>query len=397
MTTNAGVGMSHHHSPSIAGYEAAEKALENAGVRKPDFVFMFATVGYEQRSLLQAVREATGGAPLCGCSGEGTIDGDDADESDFSVVVMAISSDELRWHNGLATGLGTDSLTAGQRVAQDLASELGADAVGLFTFPDGLTANVDQFLAGLEGNLSSERFLPIWGGTPADSLTRSARQTYQYCDDEVVTDGVSYALLSGEALPVWAIDVAYVPIGGERTVTRSQGNVIYEIDGKPALEVFQEYLPDPTLVDDWGSFANSLALSFRAPSYIKDEEYVARALLTANKAEGSVNLATEVQEGTSVWMSSRDKEKTTTGLDRMAAQIKQELGGAQPRLVLHFDCTARGKVMFRDKEKLQLLRQLRQAVGPEAPWAGFYTFGEIGPVGKHNCYHNYTAVVLALS
>lgn len=197
--------------------------------------------------------------------------------------------------------------------------------------------------------------------------------------------------------PVWAIDVAYVPIGGERTVTRSQGNVIYEIDGKPALEVFQEYLPDPTLVDDWGSFANSLALSFRAPSYIKDEEYVARALLTANKAEGSVNLATEVQEGTSVWMSSRDKEKTTSGLDRMATQIKQELGGAQPRLVLHFDCTARGKVMFRDKEKLQLLRQLRQAVGPEAPWAGFYTFGEIGPVGKHNCYHNYTAVVLALS
>jgi len=96
-------------------------------------------------------------------------------------------------------------------------------------------------------------------------------------------------------------------------------------------------------------------------------------------------------------MSSRDKEKTTTGLDRMAAQIKQELGDAQPRLVLHFDCAARGKVMFRDKEKLQLLRQFRQAVGPEAPWAGFYTFGEIGPVGKHNCYHNYTAVVLALS
>ena len=88
-----------------------------------------------------------------------------------------------------------------------------------------------------------------------------------------------------------------------------------------------------------------------------------------------MNLATEVQEGTSVWMSSRDKEKTTSGLDRMAAQIKQELGGAQPRLVLHFDCTARGKVMFRDKEKLQLLRQLRQAVGPEAPWAGFTLSG----------------------
>src|SRR5215208_6972179 len=108
MTTRAGVGMSHHHSPTIAGREAAKQALENAGLDKPDFVFMFASVGYNQRSLLRAVREATGGAPLCGCSGEGTINGDDADESDFSVVVTAISSDELQWTNGLATGLEDD-------------------------------------------------------------------------------------------------------------------------------------------------------------------------------------------------------------------------------------------------------------------------------------------------
>src|SRR5215218_9567858 len=164
MTTKAGVGMSHHHSPSIAGHEAAQQALEQAGVAKPDFVFMFATVGYDQPSLLHAVREATGGAPLCGCSGEGTINGDDADESNFSVVVTVISSDELRWYNGLATGLRADSLTAGQRVAQDLSSELGADAVGLFVFPDGLSLSLEHFFAGLEGNLPSERFLPLWGG-----------------------------------------------------------------------------------------------------------------------------------------------------------------------------------------------------------------------------------------
>jgi hypothetical protein len=70
MTTKAGVGMSRHHSPTIAGHEATERALETAGVVKPEFVFMFATVGYDQQSLLRAVREATGGAPLCGCSGE---------------------------------------------------------------------------------------------------------------------------------------------------------------------------------------------------------------------------------------------------------------------------------------------------------------------------------------
>jgi hypothetical protein len=395
MTINAGVGMSRHHNPSVAGHEAAEKALRSAGVAKPDFVFMFATVGYDQRSLLQAVREATGDVPLTGCSGEGTISGDDADESHFSVVVMAISSDELRWRNGLATGLSADSLTAGQRVAQDLSSDLSADAVGLFVFPDGLTANVDRLLAGLEGDLPDDQFLPIWGGCPIGDFALA--QCYQYCDDEVVSDGVAYALLSGEAQPAWAIGLSYVPIGGERTVTRSQGNVIYEIDGNPALEVLQEYLSDPALTENWGRYILTFALCFRSPSYMKDEEYTFRTIPSVNKADRSITVQTEVQEGTSVWFSVRDKEKTTTGLDRMAGEIKQQLGGAQPKLVFQFDCTARGKTMFRDQEKLTNLRRLRQFVGPDAQWAGFYTAGEIGPVSKHNCYHNYTAVVLALS
>ena len=394
MATKAGVGMSHHHSPSIAGREAAEEALTNAGLEKPDFVFMFATVGYDQRSLLRAVREVTGGAPLSGCSAEGTIGGDYADESNFSVVVMAISSEELRWTNGLATGLGTDSWTAGQKVAQSLSSDLGTDAVGLFVFPDGTTVNFDQFFAGLEGNLSSDRFLPLWGGGAGDNF--AMRQTYQYCDDEIASDGVAYALLSGEAQPASAVGIGYIPIGSERTVTRSQGNVIYEIDGKPVLEVLQEYVPDRALAENWQRYAITFALCFRAPSYIKDEEYVVRTILSVDETDGSATTQTEVPEGTSVWLSSRDQEKVTTGLDRMAAQINQQLGGNQPKLVLHFDCVSRGKTMFRDQEKLRILRRFRQEVGPEAAWAGFLTYGEIGPVGKHNCYHNYTAVVLAL-
>src|SRR5215210_2613777 len=293
--------MSRHHNPSIAGREAAEQALEKAGGAKPDFVIMFASIGYDQHSLVGAVRETTGRAPLTGCSAEGTINGHDADESGFSVVVTAISSDELKWTNGLAAGLEADPRAVGKWVAKDLMPHLSAETIGLFVFPDGLkdfvvpTENlVDNFFAGLEGNLPSERFLPMWGGGANVNFNNWAPPTYQYCDNEVITDGVSYALLSGKARAGWAISHACIPIGGERIVTRSKGNVIYEIDGKPAMEVFEEYLPEHALADDrdWMRYAISLALCFRAPSYMKDEEYVVRGMPAVSMADGSITVQT---------------------------------------------------------------------------------------------------------
>ena len=398
MATKAGVGTSRHHNPNVAGREAAEQALGKAGVDRPDFVIMFASIGYDQHSLLGAVREATGGASLSGCSAEGTIDGDNADESNFSVVVTVISSDELQWTNGLVKGLSADSRAVGQRVAQDLLPHLSSDTIGLFVFPDGLIDYLDDFFAGLEGNLPRERFLPLWGGGAGNNFNLE-EPTYQYCDDEVASDGVSYALLSGKAQASWAISHGMVPIGGERKVTRSRGNVIFEIDNKPAIEVLKEYLPEHALIEDrdWMPYAISLALIFEAPSYIKDEEYVVRGVPGVRMADGSITVQTEVQEGTSVWFSSRDKEKISTRFDRMAQQIKEQLGDEKPKLVFQFECMTRGKLLFREQEKLEILRRFRQSVDPDVPWAGFYTIGEIGPVEEHNDRHLYTSVVLALS
>jgi hypothetical protein len=392
MTTKAGVGTSHHHNPNVAGREAAEQALQKAGVQRPDFVFMFASIGYDQHSLLRAVRQTTGEAPLSDCSAEGTINGDNADESSFSVVVTVITSDELQWTNGVVKGLSADSRAVGQRVAQDLLPDL-------FVFPDGLIDYLDNFFAGLEGDLPRERFLPMWGGGANANFNNWASPTYQYCDDEVISDRVSYALLSGEAQASWAISHGMAPIGGERKVTRSQGNVIYEIDGKAATEVLKEYLPEHALIEDrdWMPYAISLALIFEAPSYMKDEEYVVRGVPPVRMADGSITVQTEVKEGTSVWFSSRDKEKISTRFDQMAGQIMEQLGGEKSKLVFQFECLTRGKLLFREQERQEILRRFRQSVDPDVPWAGSYTIGEIGPVEEHNDRHLYTSVVLALS
>lgn len=105
MGTQAGVDTSHNRNPKTAAQEAVRVALKNAAIQQPDFVFMFASVGYDQKTLLNSVREMTQHAPLIGCSGEGVIATGEADESNFSVAVMVIQSDEMRLEHGIATSL----------------------------------------------------------------------------------------------------------------------------------------------------------------------------------------------------------------------------------------------------------------------------------------------------
>ena len=110
MTLISGVGFSNHRNPAEAGRTAAQLALNNAGISKPDFVFLFGTVGYRQEMLLQAVRKATGHAPLSGCSGEGVIGAGASHETNFGVAVCVVKSDEIQFRNASAKGMGKDAL-----------------------------------------------------------------------------------------------------------------------------------------------------------------------------------------------------------------------------------------------------------------------------------------------
>jgi len=395
MGIQAGVGMSRHRNPKVAGQEAAEKALEVAGVEQPDFVFTFATVGYNQQALLKAVREATNGVPLCGCSGEGVIAGGEADESNFAVAVMTISSDQLRLSHGMVTELKEDPAQAGRAIAEAIQPEVNSDTLALFLFPDGMTLNFDRLVAGLEGRLNLDRLLPLVGGTAGDNL--AFKRTYQYHNDHVVSDGVAWALLSGGAQIAWAVNHGCIPVGIEHKVTRCEGNVIYEIDGKPALEILKDYLTDDE-IEDWAKATLTFSFGLEAPGHMQDyDEYVIRAMVGGkDDATGSVTIQTEVSEGTSVWVTRRDSEKLANGVERAAEEIKAQLGDNAARLVFQFDCAARGKAFLREQQKLQLLETLWGRIGPDVPWLGFYTFGEIAPVGERNHFHNYTVVLTVI-
>ena len=394
MGTRAGVGISHHRNPEVAGRQAGEQALETAGLERPDFVLAFASVGYDQPALLRAVRKTTQDAPLCGSSGEGIIAGAEADESNFSVAVMAIGSDDLRFDSAFATDLKRDSQGAGRRIAEALRPKVGPDALGVIMLADGLTVNFDRFLRGFEEAAGAERPLPLFGGTSADNW--EMKHTYQYCDDRVVSDGVACTLVSGRAEVAWAVNHGCLPIGAERTVTKCDGNVIYEIDGKSILQVLKEYLIDDE-IDNWSKTVVNLCLGFKAPGSMKDyDEFLIRFMPTKDDATGSVTIPTEVTEGTSVWMTRRDHEKIAKGVDRISQDLRSMTRGRTPKMVLQFDCAGRGKVVLRDQQKADLQKKLRGTFASDVPWMGLYTYGEVGPVGTRNSFHCYTAVVLAI-
>lgn len=393
MGTSVGVGYSEHRNPVEAGKEAALMALERGGMTRPDFVFVFATVGYRQPLLLQAVREAASGAPLCGCSGEGVITRETVAETNFGVAVMAIRSDELRFDHVFVTDLEGGAGAAGERLAAEVTPYLAEDNLACLLFADGLVFNFDPFLQAFESALPQP--LPLFGGLAADNW--SARKTYQYHDDRVISGGLSCVLMSGRGGLASGINHGCVPVGTKRTITRGEGNVIREIDGIPALDALKDYFEEDWK-SEWNKTSLNLCLGFKTPEAIKEgyEEHIIRYMMGKDDGDGSVTIQSEARDGSDVWIVRRDKELIREGLQAISRSIKETLGEKKAKFILQFECVGRGKVVFREQEKVALIRSLQEELGSDIPWLGFYTYGEIGPVQRLNCFHNFTSVIVAV-
>jgi hypothetical protein len=392
MGTLAGVGVSHHRNAVKAAQEAAQKAILVVG--KPDFIFLFTSLGYEPEKLLQAVRQATGNCPLVGCSGQGVIVQGEADESSFSVAILAIKSDELHFSNHLVLRqAGAETLSfeeVGQTLGHKLQAEKLTEAIALFLFTDGLTLNFDRLAAGLQSVLQTENPLPILGGAAGSDLEMQV--TYQFCDDRVVSDGTVVALMSGKAQIAWAVNHGCVPIGTEYKITRAEGNLIYELDHKPVFEVLRQYFSDEE-IDRWDRTMVSFCFGMKSEG---EEEFTIRYLPRKDQEAGAVMLQTEVTEGTGIWVMRRDQELIYQGAEHLAESLKAKLNGQVPKFIMQFDCYGRGKSISTEQQKHQLLHRLQQNIGADLPWIGFYSHGEIAPIGQQNTFHNYTLVLTAI-
>lgn len=395
MGTLTGVGISHQRNAVKAGQEAVKKAFLAAGTEEADFVLLFTSLGYNPEKLLQSVRLATGNCPLVGCSGQGVIVQNEADESSFSVAVMVIKSDELQFKTHLVSRQenGSERLSfeqVGEALGHKIQMNMPSDPIALFLFTDGLNLNFDRLSIGLQSALQIQKFLPILGGAAGSDL--EMKLTYQFCDDRVLTDGTVAALMSGTAQIAWAVSHGCVPIGTEYKITRAMDNMIYELDHKPVFEILRQYFSDEE-IDRWDRTMGSFCFGFRSQG---EEEFTIRYLPRKDEAAGAVMLQTEVTEGASIWVMRRDQELIYQGTQDLAQSIKTQLNGKIPKLVFQIDCYGRGKSISTEQQKHQNLHRLQNDIGADLPWIGFYSHGEIAPIGQQNIFHNYTLVLVAI-
>jgi hypothetical protein len=392
MATTATVAKSDNRDPRRAGRDVATRALAELG-RPADLLLLFATAGYDQEALLAGVGEAAGDTPLAGCSGEGVITQEGSDERAYAAVLMAVASDAATFDTFAVEGLSKDPRAAGQAIAEHVRSLGDRRGRCLLLFPDGVTGNATELLSAVQQRLPHP--LTIAGGAAGDLA--QFQRTFQYHDRRVLSDAVAALLVGGDVAVETTVSHGCEPIGSLRTVTRSEGGTVYEIDGRSAWSVFKEYLDgDPVDL----SATDSVHLSFgeRLPEGVGGSygEYVMRTPFGLDQKSGALFFPGSFTQGSKIQLTRRDPDRIRRSAMQSARELAARRPQQRPNLVLHFDCAGRGRIIFGERASQMAITPIQEVLGRDLPWLGFHTYGEIAQLRGNAYYHNYTVVLLAL-
>ena len=374
-----GAGLSTSPSAGEAATEAARAARGGARGRDAvDLAFLFLSPPHldEVEAAAEAVREELAPRHLLGCVAEGVVAGVRELEEGPAVAVWA----------GALPGAEIECFHAAAVQKDGIAVEgfpelddpgLVALLVDPFTFPAG------QFLTSL--NEAHER-VPLVGGLAAGGRRPGAQALI--LNDAVHSEGAVGAVVSGA--PVFTVvSQGCRPIGQEAVITACEGNIVYELAGKPALERLR------TEIAALSSEEQALAARGLLVGLVIDEnrpeydagDFLMRGLLGADKASGALVLGETVRVGQTLRFFVRDAASAD-------ADLQQTLAGAlhrgRPAGALLFTCNGRGMNMFPAPD--HDARAVAAALGTKA-LAGFFCGGEIGPVGGKAFLHGFTATL----
>ena len=392
MAIRVGVGTSKRADSFRAGRDAASLAKEMMGRGAPDLTIVFASVIFDQEQMLKGVRSAVGETPLVGCSGAGEITGQGPDKK--SIAVMTLASDSLQSVIGLGQAISRNAREAGQQAAKEAAS-LGQQMRQVFMMmPDGLRGNGADIVRGVQEILG--RSFPIVGGSAGDDFL--FKQTFQYYNDRVLSDAVCGVLFGGNVTVAIGARHGWRTLGKPRVVTMASANVIYEIDGRSAVEIYEEYFGKDTAELKEEPLARMAILYPLGMGVPGEEEYLLRNALRAED-NGSLVCAAEVPEGSEVRLMMGSRDACVEAARTAAHQALNTMGDASAKVAIVFSSISRYKLLGR-RGGLEI-DAIRSVLGEDVPIIGFYTYGEQAPlraemnVGQ-SYFQNEAVVILAI-
>lgn len=397
MPVRSNVGASSGEDSYVVGVEASQAAL--AGLQSPRLFLVFSSSRYDQEAVVRGVRSVVGAeALIAGCTTAGEIATQGPLER-ASVVVMALELEGVRAAVGVSNAVAQDARQAGAQAAQSVREQLGEDPVFAIMFPDVIVGNGSDVVRGVLDALG-EHF-PVVGGAPGDDY--QFVRTYQYANDTIISGGVVVVGFAGDLAFGVGVKHGWAPISRPHKVTRAQGATIYEIEGKPAVWLYEDYLgPERASAIREGTLAQlavTYPLGFQDP---RSSEYIIRDPLKVQK-DGSLVCAGEIPEGAEVFLMLGSRDAAIEVARRAGEEARKSLGDREPHALIIFNCIARKKVLGEDGGVE--IRAIQEGVGAAVPTIGFYTYGEQAPIDGqvrdikrcNAAFHNETVVVALLS
>lgn len=377
-------------SPSFteAVTQASEQILANLDGQHPDLAVVFISSHHAPSYFVapEVLAEALGAKVLIGCSAAGVIGGGQEVERRPGI---AISAAVLPGVDLTAFHLNQDELPRPDAGPDEWHSLLGVrpeDCPAIMLLPDPFTLRSDHLLAGLDFAFSDAvkiGGLASGGGQPGANAL--------FINDKSVRSGAVGVAFTGDLAVETIVAQGCRPIGEPLVVTKSEINVISKLGDQTPLEVLRD-LFDAAETREKRLIRRSLQIGIimdRLPQEKSDGEFLIRNVLGADEEDGTLAIGELVQEGQVVQFFVRDAQAADEDLRMMLEEYIDNLDeGDIPASALLFSCLGRGQYLYGSPDHDTTMFTDMVA---DIPIAGFFSNGEIGPVGDQTFLHGYSA------
>lgn len=339
----------------------------------------------DEPAALEEIRSAFPRARIVGCSTAGEIHGDRVADDGIVVLIARLRDDTSLRSVSVPTGRGAASFAAGESIGRAL---VASDLRAILVLSEGLEVNGSELVRGLNAVVPPS--VVVTGGLAADG---------QHFKRTWVFDGTRAASCQVLALGIYGSRIAVTHgskggwdiFGPERRVTRSEGNVLYEIDGKPALKLYKDYLGD--LARELPATALLFPLAMRQGD--EDEKQLVRTVLAVDECAQSMTFAGDIPMHSLVQLMRANFDRLIEGASD-AATLANCASNGDPVISVAISCIGR-RLVLGDRTEEELEATL-DVLPPQTKQVGFYSYGELSPFASGGCdLHNQTMTLTTIS